>query len=155
MLNRKYTPPKKITIIYKNDIIPLLLYTNFNMKKISLRIIVIAVIVFIIGAIGYFYSNKKSDLPIIKTEIIMRIGDREESFSLQKINADSLDGLWYQIYPVARVDDIGEPKTLHIGDNIGYACAGVSEKLTKIDFVNQTAIFVKITSEPTDGGCPI
>lgn len=126
------------------------------MKKISLRIIVIAVIVFIIGAIGYFYSNKKSDSPNAKSEkIIMRIGDREESFSLQKINADSLDGLWYQIYPVARVDDTGEPKTLHIGDNIGYACDGVSEKLTKIDFVNQTATFIKITSEPTDGGCPI
>ena len=66
-----------------------------------------------------------------------------------------LDGFWYRIYPVAREGDVGDAKTLHIGDNIGYACEGVSEVLTKIDFDGQTATFLKTISEPPVGGCPI
>ena len=124
--------------------------------KTFLKIIVVAIIVFIIGAIGYFYSNKKSDRSDAKQEeITMKIGDREGSFLLQKINSDNLEGLWFKIYPVARDGDTGKPKTLRIGDDIGYSCEGISEKLSKIDFPNQTATFIKITGEPSYGGCPI
>lgn len=126
-----------------------------NFKNGFVKIAFVVVIVFIVGVGFYFYSNKKSDSPNIKTEIIMSLGDREGSFFLQKINANSIEGLWYRIYPVARVGDTGEPKTLHVGDDIGYACDGVSEVLTKIDSNNQTATFLKTTTEPTKGGCPI
>lgn len=86
-------------------------------------------------------------------KIIKKPGEQEGSFLVQKINADSVDGLWYQAYPVARMD--GTARTLHIGDDIGYACEGVSEKLTAIDFSGQTITFTKITGKRPVGGCPI
>ena len=33
---------------------------------------------------------------------------------MQKINADSVEGAWYRIYPVAREGDRGEMRTLHM-----------------------------------------
>ncbi|MEI8103399.1 MAG: hypothetical protein WCG84_00640 [Candidatus Moraniibacteriota bacterium] len=92
--------------------------------------------------------------PTPQTETVtVRVGGQEGSFLVQKINTDSVDGLWYMAYPVPR--DIGIPKTLHIGDDIGYACEGVSEKLSIINTSSQTITFVKTTGEPTMGGCPI
>ncbi len=85
--------------------------------------------------------------------IIKKVGEQKSSFMIQKINADSVDGLWYQAYPVAR--NIGIAKTLHLGDDIGYACEGVSEKLTNIDFPGQTVTFTKIVGQRPNGGCPI
>ena len=82
-----------------------------------------------------------------------KAGEQEGSFLIQKINSDTVEGLWYQQYPVARGE--GMPKTLRIGDNIGYACEGVSEKLTRIDFANQTVMFEKATGNPPMVGCPI
>jgi len=89
----------------------------------------------------------------IGEKIIKKIGEQEGSFQIQKINADSVDGFWYQAYPVAR--DEGAPRTLRIGDDIGYACEGVSEKLTDIDFSAQTITFTKIVGKQPMGGCPI
>ncbi len=86
-------------------------------------------------------------------KINKKVGEQEGSFLIQKINADNVDGLWYQSYPVARMD--GTPRTLHIGDNIGYACEGVTEKLTGIDYSGQTITFTKIEGKPPYGGCPI
>lgn len=86
-------------------------------------------------------------------KIIKKIGEQESSYLIQKINSDSVDGLWYQAYPVARNE--GAPRTLHIGDDIGYACEGVSEKLTSIDFSGQTITFTKIIGKQPVGGCPI
>lgn len=85
--------------------------------------------------------------------IIKRVGDREGSFLIQKINADSVEGLWYKVYPVGGLEGI--PKTLLIGDDIGYACEGVSEKLVDIDFSGQKVSFVKTNGKPPVGGCPI
>ncbi len=87
------------------------------------------------------------------TRVILRVGEREGSFEVKKINQTTVDGLWYQSYPVAMMS--GQPKTINVGDDIGYACEGVSEKLIKIDFVNQTITFNKVTSKPPYGGCPI
>ena len=126
------------------------------MKKIIIKTVFVAVVVLIISAMFYFYSNKYRSSPSTNTEeIIMTIGDREGSFLIQKINTDSVEGVWYRIYPVAREGDIGETKTLRIGDDIGYSCDGVSEKLIKIAPAEQTATFLKITNQPPLGGCPI
>ena len=86
-------------------------------------------------------------------KIIRKVGEQESSFLIQKINSDSVDGLWYQAYPVARGE--GEPKTLHTGDDIGYACEGVSEKLININFSQQTITFNKVIGQASVGGCPI
>ena len=86
-------------------------------------------------------------------KIIRKVGEQEGSFLIQKINPDSVDGLWYMAYPVSK--DTGEPKTLHIGDDIGYACEGVSEKLLSINFSGQTITFNKVIGQPSYGGCPI
>ena len=88
-------------------------------------------------------------------KIIRKVGEKENSFLIQKINLDSVEGSWYEIYPIERPNDPGTPKTLHIGDDIGYACEGVSEKLTRIDFSGQTITFTKIVGQPPYGGCPI
>ena len=126
------------------------------MKKIIIKIVFVAVVVLIISVMFYFYSNKYKLPPSANTEeIIMTIGDREGSFLMQKINTDSVEGAWYRIYPVAREGDRGEMRTLHIGDDIGYFCEGVSEKLIKIDSVKQVATFLKMTNQPPLGGCPI
>ncbi len=86
-------------------------------------------------------------------KIIKKVGEREGSFLVQKINTDSVDGLWYQAYPVARMD--GTARTLRVGDDIGYACEGISDKLTGIDFSAQTVTFTKIIGKRPVGGCPI
>jgi len=86
-------------------------------------------------------------------KIIRRVGEKESSFLIQKINAGSVNGIWYEVYPVARGE--GSPKTIHIGDDIGYSCEGVSEKLTGIDFSGQTITFIKIVGQRPYGGCPI
>ncbi len=86
-------------------------------------------------------------------KIVRKVGEQEGSYLIKKINPDSVDGLWFQAYPVARMD--GSPRTLHIGDDIGYACEGISEKLTAIDFSGQTITFIKVTGKRPVGGCPI
>lgn len=85
--------------------------------------------------------------------VIRKAGEQEGSFLIQKINRSSVDGLWYQAYPVAT--NQGTPKTLYIGDDIGYACEGVSERLTSINFPGKTVTFTKVTGQPPLGGCPI
>ena len=86
-------------------------------------------------------------------KITRKVGEQEGSFLIQKINSTSVDGLWYQAYPVARGE--GEPRTLRVGDDIGYACEGISEKLISINFSNQTVTFDKVTGVSPIGGCPI
>ena len=88
------------------------------------------------------------------TTITLTVGQREGSFLMQKVNPDSIEGLWYEKYPVETL--IGSLRILHIGDNIGYACEGIiSEKLTSIDFPGKKAIFTKTVSKPPEGGCPL
>jgi len=86
-------------------------------------------------------------------EIIRKVGEQESSFLIQKINPDSVEGLWYDAYPLPGL--VGTTRTLHTGDDIGYACEGVSEKLTSIDFSGQKVTFTKTVGPPPFGGCPI
>ena len=104
-----------------------------------------------------FKFTKSSPTPVPDTskgeKVIRKAGNQEGSFLIQKINSNNVEGLWYQAYPVATMN--GVPKTLHMGDDIGYACEGVSEKLTSIDFASQTVTFTKITGPRPFGGCPL
>lgn len=141
-------------------------------QKGLIRVILVVIIVALIGAGTYFVATKPvttpTSLPIPTPaptlspsstltpvsndgKIIRGIGEREGSFLIQKINPNSVEGLWYEAYPVARVE--GEPKTLHIGDDIGYACEGVSVKLVSINFSNQTIAFSKVVGQPPYYGC--
>jgi len=86
-------------------------------------------------------------------DITKGVGQQEGSFLIQKINANSVDGLWYQKYPLETLN--GTPKTITVGDNIGYACEGISEIVVSINAVNQTVTFHKVTSKPPLGGCPL
>lgn len=86
-------------------------------------------------------------------KIIRKVGEQESSFLIQKINPDSVEGLWYDAYPLPGPE--GSSRTLHIGDDIGYACEGVSEKLTSINFYGQEVTFTKMVGPPPFGGCPI
>lgn len=87
--------------------------------------------------------------------IIGRVGDRVGYFLITKINPDSVAGLQAIVYPVARPDGSGTPRTLQIGDDIGLTCEGISEKLTSLDFTGQTVTFTKVTGPTPRGGCPI
>lgn len=88
-------------------------------------------------------------------KIIRKAGEKEGSFLIQKINPNSVEGLWFETYPIERPNDPGAPKTLYIGDDIGYACEGVSEKLLSINSSLQTITFNKIVGQRPLGGCPI
>lgn len=119
--------------------------------------IIIGVLI-LLGAAGYFVIGSqifsRKSVPASNGEnIIKKVGEREGSFLIQKINVDSVEGFWYQAYPVTRLE--GTPRTLHVGDDIGYACEGVSEKLTSIDFSNKTITFTKVVGQKPYGGCPI
>lgn len=129
-------------------------------------LILIMIIVALVGAGAYFVSTKKVTPPTPSPtpspastpapsgeKIIKKVGEQEGSFLIQKINPDNVGGLWYQAYPVARGE--GTSRTLRIGDDIGYACEGVSEKLTSIDFSGQRVTFTKIVGQRPSGGCPI
>jgi len=88
-------------------------------------------------------------------KIVRSVGETEGVFLIQKINIDSVDGLWHDLYPIERPNDPGRAVTLHIGDEAGYTCEGISDKLTSIDFAGQSVIFTKIVGIRPIGGCPI
>jgi len=108
--------------------------------------------VILIGIVVLVLILASKYMPNVST-VVRTIGQQESSFLVQKINSDSVEGIWYQAYPVPRGE--GTPKTLHIGDNIGYGCEGISEKVTKIDFDAQTVTFTKVVVQRPDYGCPI
>ncbi len=109
----------------------------------------IVLIAFITGCV-------EKPAPVIDDEgttIVRTVGETESTFLIQKINTDSVDGLWFQAYPVPREE--GTPRTLKIGDDIGYACEGISEILTAIDYAGQKVTFKKTISDKNSGACPI
>ena len=135
-------------------------------KKGFINILLVVVVVGLVGAGIYIVSTRQISPPVptpspsptpTRTQngekIIRRVGEQESSYFIQKINSDSVEGLWYQPHPVGKGE--GEPRTLHIGDDIGHACEGVSEKLISIDFSGQTITFNKIVGQPPEGGCPV
>ena len=86
-------------------------------------------------------------------KVTKKVGEKEFNFLIQKINANSIDGLMYTLYPVAMLQ--GQPKTLNIGDIVGYACEGKTATLSNIDATNQKAIFNETIKNAPPGGCPI
>jgi len=91
--------------------------------------------------------------PITDTSVTRKVGDREFNFLIQKINTNTINGLLYILYPVAMLQ--GQPKTLNIGDTVGYTCEGKIATLVSINIVNQTAIFNEVFTTTPRGGCPI
>ena len=133
-------------------------------QKGFVNIIVIIGAVILISVAGYFIVNLQTLTPTPTPEgekIIRQVGEREGSFLIQKINQDSVDGLWYSAQPVSGPEDPkGFPRTLLIGDDVFYPCAGapdddVSEKLTNIDFSRQEVTFTKVVGEPSNDPCPV
>ena len=122
---------------------------------IPIAIVLAATVSYSILADDSRQSTSDSSPTINGDEIFRTVGEREGSFLILKINSESVDGRWYEAYPIQNPNDSGTPKTLRIGDDIGYACEGVSEKLTGIDFSGQRITFTKIVGQPTIGGCPI
>lgn len=105
------------------------------------------------GRVGPRTRAKLNELNT-STTVVRTVGERESSFLIQKINPDSVEGLWKDAYPVQTSRD-GTPKTIRIGNDIGYSCEGVSDKLTSIDFSGQKITFTRVVGQPTYGGCPI
>jgi hypothetical protein len=105
--------------------------------------------------------DPKSNLPfgdvggicVVATTDSIKVGQKEFNFLVQKINQNSVDGLWYVEYPVATSN--GTAKTLYIGDSVGYACTGKTATLTSVDVTNKTVTFNKSIVTPPLGGCPI
>ena len=138
-------------------------------QKGFINILLIAIVVALAGAGVYFVAIRQTTQPTPTPtptpsptptpvpsgeKIIRKAGERESSFLIQKINSDNVEGLWASQYPVPMPGD-GTPRTIRIGDDIGYACEGVSEKLTGINFSGQTITFNKVVGQPPLGGCPI
>lgn len=70
--------------------------------------------------------------------IIRKVGEIESSFLIQNVNPDSVNGIKnYNSNGGIAIPYFPTSKTLRIGDDIGYACEGISEKLTSIDFPGQ------------------
>lgn len=145
-----------------------------NQKGFINIFLIIVVVVTLFGAGAYLVKTRSTTSPVLiptptpnqtpasspiptlipsGEKIIRKVGEQEGSFLIKKINPSSVEGLWYQKYPVARGE--GEPKTLYIGDDIGYPCEGVSIRLISIDFSSQTVTFNKVVGRPPYGGCPV
>jgi hypothetical protein len=80
--------------------------------------------------------------------VTLREGDREGPLLVQKIFQDSISGLNFLDYPVAR--DTGSPITLHLGDTASNGC---TVELTLVKINGSTATFLK--KEHNDRPCPI
>ncbi len=75
-------------------------------------------------------------------------GQREGPLLVQKIFADSVQGLDFREYPLAT--NVGYPITLHIGDSASNGC---TVELTLVKISNGTATFLK--KEYQNRPCPI
>ncbi|HUY70288.1 MAG TPA: hypothetical protein VMV00_01825 [Candidatus Baltobacteraceae bacterium] len=78
-------------------------------------------------------------------------GQRVSNFLIQYINQDNVTGLSYIEYPLAMRN--GTPRTLHVGDTVGYSCDNSTMMLTAIN--NGSAAFANLSSGAARGGCPI
>ena len=127
-------------------------------KALGSTLIFLAVLIPSVAVLTY--SNSGSLIPNphvedcngpINSICIGRVGNKVANFLIQKINTDTVEGTIYYLYPLAYE---GVPKTLLVGEVIGYACDGTLTKLTSINYANQTLIFTKQVNGSI-GACPI
>lgn len=89
-------------------------------------------------------------IPTVTTEVAT-VGDMAGMFRIFSIGVDSLAGNITFAYPLCCPQ---QARTLHVGDDVGIACAGWSEILQTIDYSDQIAVFTKTTGLK-QWGCPI
>lgn len=92
-----------------------------------------------------------ASIPSITTQI-GTIGDQMSTFKILRIDPTSLTGNQSTFFPVGTCC---HTVTIHIGDDVGVACEGLSEKLAWIDYPDQTAAFTVTLLPAPVGGCPI
>jgi Domain of unknown function (DUF4382) len=99
-------------------------------------------------------SSNASNNGTYGASIVVSGGNRVSNFLVQRIdyNSSTVSGLLYVQYPLAT--NVGENTTLHINDNVGYACDNTEFRLTSI-YANGSAVFTHILTTSTVGGCPI
>lgn len=81
------------------------------------------------------------------------VGDEVGYFTIERINADTVDGTYRYPYPVATSG--GSPRTLRVGDEVGAACEGKTWVLAAIDATRQSVTFNERVHAESPGGCPI
>lgn len=81
------------------------------------------------------------------------VGDEVGYFTIERINAETVDGTYRYPYPVATSG--GSPRTLRVGDEVGAACEGKTWVLSSIDAAGQSVTFTERLHGESPGGCPI
>ena len=89
-------------------------------------------------------------LPRTTTEVAT-IADFAGIFQILQIHPTSADGILRIPYPLCCW---AQNKTITVGDDAGVSCAGLSEKLVRIDFLDQILIFTRVQSV-RNSTCPI
>jgi hypothetical protein len=90
-----------------------------------------------------------ASVPAVRTEIAT-VGDQVGTFRILLIDVSSVIGNHSDFYPLAHCCT---RITIHVGDEVGVLCEGLSEKVAQIDFQGQKVRFTAQTV-PHDG-CPI
>lgn len=130
-------------------------YDSLYNEMVLQKIIAALSVVFLIGVIYVaFYPGQFSEL--FKNspqegqpdEVVLIAGQREGSFMLHEVGTDSVSGLNFMDYPVAREE--GFPLTLRIGETVSNGCT-IMLTLVRID--GSKAIFIKRTD--FEKPCPI
>jgi hypothetical protein len=88
-------------------------------------------------------------IPAVRTEIAT-IGDQVATFKILRIDLSSATGNHSDLYPLGRCCTT---ITIHVGDEVGVLCEGLSEKVAQIDFPDQKVKFTVQTV--SHSGCPI
>jgi hypothetical protein len=107
---------------------------------------------FHISLVGLNSTEYALDIKQIKTKqgstVTLAEGQRDGPLLVQKISANSVEGLNYVEYPLAKADGI--PITLHIGDKASNGC---TVTLTLVKIFDHKAMFSK--SEDYHRMCPL
>jgi hypothetical protein len=90
-------------------------------------------------------------LPSVRTEI-GTVGDQVSTLKILRIDTASVTGNQSTLYPLGFCC---RTVTLHVGDDVGVACEGLSVKIAWIDSPDQKVGFTVVQSSSPTGGCPI
>ena len=80
-------------------------------KKLAIKLLILTAI-FLAATVSYSIladdsrqSTSDSSPTINGDEIFRTVGEREGSFVILKINSESVDGRWYEAYPIQNPND--------------------------------------------------